>query len=49
VARLPIEFQIITLRDAIKRNSRISAEPAVYKWMQKNAEEFSPVVSNKAA
>ena len=49
VARLPIEFQIITVKDAIKRNPKISAEPAIYKWMQKNAEEFSPIASNKAA
>ena len=49
VARLPIEFQIITVKDATSKHKKLMAEPAVYAWTKKNAKEFSPITSNRAA
>ena len=49
VERLPIEFAIITMKDALKKHKNLMKEPAVYEWTKRNAKEFSPVISNKAA
>jgi hypothetical protein len=40
VERMPVEFQIITLRTAIGRDPALSQNPAVRKWIAKNAQEL---------
>ena len=40
VNRLPIEFQIITLRDLIRRNNKLLSEKPVQDWVAKNSTEL---------
>lgn len=35
VARLPAEFQVISLREAVKRNTNLVSQPSVQKWIIK--------------
>jgi hypothetical protein len=40
IKRLPVEFQVVCLRDAVRRNKHIMAEPAVQQWIQTSAAEL---------
>jgi len=40
INRLPIEFQIICLRDMVRRNKAIIQNKAIQKWVEKNANEL---------
>lgn len=37
VTRLPVEFQVVCLREAIRRNKALMTEPAMQKWIAKSA------------
>jgi hypothetical protein len=40
VQRMPIEFQVITLQDALKRNRSLLNEPSIKQWISDNAKEL---------
>lgn len=40
INRMPMEFQMLTLREAIKRNPGSMAIPEMQKWIQQNAKEL---------
>ena len=37
INRMPAEFQVVTLREAIRRNKALMAEPAMQEWINKSA------------
>lgn len=37
VSRMPAEFQVVTLREVIRRNRKLMAAPAVQSWISKSA------------
>ena len=40
VQRMPIEFQVICIRETVHRNRKLLGHPAVQKWVAKNAMEM---------
>lgn len=40
VLRLPVEFQVVCLRETIRRNKTMMAHPAVQKWIAKSASDL---------
>ena len=40
VGRLPVEFQVVTLRETVRRNPKMMAHPAVQKWVSASAESL---------
>ena len=40
VARLPVEFQVVCLRETVRRNKSLVAHPAVQKWIAASAAEL---------
>jgi hypothetical protein len=40
VVRLPIEFQVVTIREILRRNKELVSTPALQAWIVKNANEL---------
>ncbi len=40
IERMPLEFQIITIRDIVKRNRKLVQDPALKAWISNNAEDL---------
>ena len=40
IERLPLEFQIITIRDIVKRDRKMVQEPSLKAWISNNAEDL---------
>lgn len=40
VERLPVEFQVVCLRESVRRNPTLKAHPAVLAWIRKSAAEL---------
>ena len=40
IERMPLEFQIITIRDIVKRNRKLVQDPALKSWISNNAEDL---------
>jgi len=40
VGRLPLEFQVVCLRETVRRNKEMMGVPAVQKWIARNATEL---------
>lgn len=40
IARLPIEYQVVSLREAIRRKPALNATKAIQQWVQRNANEL---------
>ena len=40
VARLPAEFQVVCLRETVRRNPALTGNPAIQQWIAKSAQAF---------
>lgn len=40
VSRLPAEFQVVCLRETVRRNPALTANPAIQQWIAKSAQAF---------
>lgn len=40
VNRLPVEFQVVCIRETVRRNKAMMAHPSVQKWIAKSANTF---------
>jgi hypothetical protein len=40
IMRLPVEFQVVTLRETVRRNNKMMAHPAIQKWVAASAENL---------
>ncbi len=40
VTRMPIEFQVVCMRESVRRNKTLMAHVAIQKWLEVNAQEL---------
>jgi len=40
VTRMPIEFQVVCMRESVRRNKTLMAHVAIQKWLEINAQEL---------
>jgi hypothetical protein len=37
ISRLPVEFQVVTLRETVRRNKEMLTHPSIQKWVNESS------------